>query len=101
MKALDKALKALTHGNSLEEKQNRILAVIYLHFEKGYKAKNLVLKGCALKLSTIQGYFRKYHYRLSEALLTFIDDVVEAIETVTSASASIVILPVFVKVICS
>ena len=82
MKALDKALKALENGSSLEEKQNRILAIVYLHFNNGYDAAKICLHGCALKLNTIKGYFKKYYYRLTEALNVFFDDVIETLDTI-------------------
>ena len=79
MTGYEKALKALKYSSS-EHKHDRVLAVLFLHFEKNLSAEEIQSKGCKLTVGGIRGFFKRFYHWLSEAIEKFIDDIVEAIQ---------------------
>lgn len=74
MTGYEKALKALK-CNDKERKHNRVLAVLFLHFQKNLSAEEIQSKGCELTVKGIRGFFKRFYHWLSEAINKFIDDI--------------------------
>jgi predicted GIY-YIG superfamily endonuclease len=79
MTGYERALKALKNNDN-DNKHNRVLAILFLHFKKNFSAEEIKFHGCSLTIGGIKGFFKRFYHWLNEAIERFTDKVISSFE---------------------
>lgn len=67
----DKAIKAIQNEKSREDRRNRILGILFLHYQCDWDAQDIANAGCTICIKSIKGFFTRFYDRLSQAIQMF------------------------------